>query len=95
MKNKKTEIWIETREQIIVRSLPVKFYATCLDCQTETVFLAPEHAAAINNISLREIFRLVEGGAIHFLETETGATLLCFISLSQAKESLTKTGEIL
>ena len=43
--------------------------------------LAPNEAAALLQTTAREIFRLTEAGEIHFLETETGALLVCGNSL--------------
>ena len=85
MKNKKTEILIETHERTLVRWLEKEVRAFCEDCQTEALFILPERAAIETGASVREIFRCVESGAVHFIETENRLTLICQVSLS-AKE---------
>ena len=42
-------------------------------------------AAAVAGLSQRAIFRLVEGGQIHFVETVQGQALFCISSLSNQK----------
>ena len=83
MKEKTTEIYIETHERIVFRQTTAHEIETvCAACQAETVFLAPERAAFFYGLSAREIYRRIESGTIHFLETATGATLVCAASLS-------------
>lgn len=55
--------------------------AWCEQCGAETVMFAPNEAAAVLQTSAREIFRRVETGEIHFLETKAGALLICHNSL--------------
>lgn len=82
METNKTEILIETHERIVVNKLPDAIYAGCAACRTQTIFIKPEHAAVEFNLTIRQIFRLVERGEIHCLETSVGSTLLCRASLS-------------
>jgi len=84
MKNKKTEILIETHERTLVRWLEKEVRAFCRPCLTEGFFILPERAAIESGASVREIFRLVESGAVHFIETENRLTLICRASLSIA-----------
>ena len=81
MEQKKTEIFIRTRERIFVRRSMNKLQAFCAECQTETVFVLPEQAAMQTGTSIREIFRRLENGAIHFTEMTDGLTLVCQQSL--------------
>ena len=81
MKLKTTRISIETCERIIVRRLPDALAAFCPRCRSESLFVMPERAAVEFNLTTREIFRLVEGGALHFLEDEDGLALVCRASL--------------
>ena len=56
--------------------------AWCDRCGAKTVMLSPNEAAAARQTTAREIFRRVETGEIHFLETEAGALLICRDSLT-------------
>lgn len=82
MKNKKTEILIETHERTLVRWLEKEVRSFCRACLTEGYFILPERAAIESGASVREIFRLVESGAVHFIETDNRLTLICRASLS-------------
>jgi len=82
MKNKKTEILIETRERTLIRWLEKEIRAFCEECRDESLFILPERAAVESGASVREIFRRVESGAVHFIETENRLTLICRASLS-------------
>jgi hypothetical protein len=81
MKNKKTEILIETHERTVVRWLEKEVRAFCRTCETEGFFILPERAAIETGASVREIFRLVESSAVHFIETDNRLTLICRASL--------------
>jgi hypothetical protein len=48
----------------------------------ESLMISPNEAAARLQITAREIFRRVEAGELHFLETESGALRICGNSLS-------------
>jgi hypothetical protein len=41
----------------------------------------PEAAAARAGLRVREIYRLVEAGSVHFLESADGTVLVCVDSL--------------
>jgi hypothetical protein len=82
MKNKKTEILIETHERTLVRWLEKEVRSVCRACRAEALFILPERAAVETGASVREIFRLVESGAVHFIETDNRLTLICRTSLS-------------
>lgn len=81
MKNKKTEILIETHERTLFRWLEKEVRAFCVRCGSESLFILPERAAVETQASVREIFRRVESGAVHFIETESRLTLVCQASL--------------
>lgn len=46
--------------------------------------------AAVWGLTLREIFRLVESGAVHFLETDDGLRSVCLNSLKRASQNKNK-----
>ncbi len=84
--NRRTEkiiITVETFQRTTVRSRRKLKIARCEQCAAETVMLAPNEAAAFLQITARDLFRRVESGEIHFLETEAGALLVCRQSLEK------------
>jgi len=90
MKNKKTEILIETHERTLIRWLEKEVRSFCRGCLTEGFFILPERAAIETGTSVREIFRMVESGAVHFIETDNRLTLICRASLSIAEKDALK-----
>ena len=79
----RTEITVETRQRITVRPGRTNV-ALCEQCTREVVMLSPEDAAAVLETSARAIFRLIEAGELHFLETVGGGLLVCRNSLEFA-----------
>ena len=76
-RTEKTVITVETFQRTIVRSRREAKIAWCDRCAAEAVMLTPDAAAALLQITTREIFRLTEAGEIHYSETESGALLVC------------------
>ena len=85
MKNRRIEIQIEKRERITFFRLPEEIHCVCQVCGEETVFIAPAYAAVSFDMTMREIFRLIEMSRLHYIETGAGGTFVCLASL----ESLT------
>jgi hypothetical protein len=56
----------------------------CNDCGTAKQMLTPDLAALISGTHLRTLFRWIESGDIHFVETPEGNVFLCLDSV-QAK----------
>ena len=78
MKTKtKTAIRIETHETIVIRSASRFPIAWCAACGVEARVLTPDQAATVTQTTLREIYRRIEGGLLHAIETNDGATLVC------------------
>ena len=93
MKNRKhTEISLETHEITIIR-MKNRRTAFCEFCQTEVWMLPPEAAALISQSTSRTIFRRVEAGELHFIETSEGALLVCSNSLESSRKG--QTGDLL
>ena len=76
-RRQKTVITVETFQRTTVRSRRKPRIAWCEQCAAETAMLSTDEAAAHLQTTAREIFRLTEAGEIHFLETESGALLVC------------------
>jgi hypothetical protein len=79
----RTEITVEKRQRITVRPDRTRV-AVCEQCTREVVMLSPEAAAALFETTARVIFRLIEAGELHFLETVGGGLLVCRNSLESA-----------
>ena len=77
-----TEIFCETTRRFVVRRQSEAATIFCPACGE--AMLAAEAAAAVFQINCRRVYRFVEAGAAHFLETEAGATLVCLSSLGAA-----------
>lgn len=78
---RKTEITSETRRKFVVRSSDAEGQFFCPVCESEEQMLAAELAAQIFGVSRREIYRLVEAGAAHFVESDADVLLVCLASL--------------
>ena len=76
-------------EIVTVREQTYRFPETvamiwCHDCGTASQMLTPNVAAILSGINLRTLFRWIESGTIHFVETPEGNVFLCLDSV-QAK----------
>jgi hypothetical protein len=81
IRDRETSIHIETRERTIIRPMPAVIDGFCPGCGEQTAFLVPEFAAAEAGLSVREIYRRVERGDVHFSESGAGPALICRNSL--------------
>ena len=74
----KTEIRIETHELTVIRvrqSQSVTVF--CPFCELQALHLTVARATAVLQISETAVFRLVEGGTVHSIETRSGTLLVC------------------
>lgn len=77
---KKTRITLETDQVLVMRQCR-SVTAWCSGCAAQTQWVTPEMAAAASGLSLRKVFRQVEGDLLHFRETADGLLLICLNSL--------------
>jgi hypothetical protein len=83
-------IVIEIDERIAVTDSE-RFEAYCSECKTMTQMATPKTAGMIAEISEREVFRLIEGKEVHFIENTR--VLVCLESLRNLKaDSSTTSG---
>jgi len=75
----KAEITFEVEETIFLRQGEKILRAFCPQCQALVVMLTPRTIADFSNFTEREIFRFVEAGTIHFIETDQ--ILICLNSI--------------
>ena len=78
---RRTVIKIETHRLTVVHSRRRAANACCQRCGSQVRLLTPEEAAALAGVSTRAIYRRVECGDLHFVETAEGALLICSGSL--------------
>lgn len=78
-------ITIETHQQTLIRLNGKTFVAWCEACGTEALMIKPEQAAVIYNTTMRDMFRQIENGELHFIETTKGELFVCSSSLQQQK----------
>lgn len=85
-KAKKYLITTETHEIFVVRagSRPVR--ADCLECAREVEMLNLDAAVTSSKIPAFAIFRLIEDGRLHALETSAGHLLICRNSLKREEK---------
>ena len=79
MTNKEDGIVVEIDERIAVTNEEQQFEAYCSDCKKMTQMVTPKTAAVLTGISEREVFRLIEGTEVHFIEN--ARVLVCIESL--------------
>jgi len=77
---------IETEKFLTVRISTGKHCEFCETCHSNAPLLTVMEAAQFAGTSSRAIFRLIEAGQLHFRETATGLSLVCFDSLLAEKE---------
>ena len=78
---RRIEITVEKRRLIVLRRAPAPILDWCADCGEQVAMLTPDQAAAIASVSSRMIYRRVEAGEMHYLETPEGHLLVCANSI--------------
>ena len=82
-KKRRLEITIETHEvTTLFRKAADSCAARCTLCGGGVPMTTPERAAAVAPVSTRQIYRWVEAGTLHFVETPGKALLVCPASLA-------------
>ncbi|HZM86925.1 MAG TPA: hypothetical protein VFF31_10405 [Blastocatellia bacterium] len=80
-KKTRTRITIQT-ERVVVMSHRRSLYSLCAGCGDEVRMVTIDQATTLVRSSSREIFREIEAGMLHFIETTEGSVLVCFNSLN-------------
>jgi len=81
-KKKTTIVTVEARERTTIRRGARQMIAWCDQCGAEVSMVTPNEAAALAGTEARAIFRALESGEVHFIETGEGALLICAQSLA-------------
>jgi hypothetical protein len=82
---RKTEITIQTHRVLVIRQRRITTHLWCERCGGQVEMLAAEQAAAAFGLSQRVLFRKIEGGQLHFTETDEGPLLICSNSILHAR----------
>jgi hypothetical protein len=72
----KTEVIVATRQRITIRRRS-QLEVWCDRCGETVEMFLPEHVALLTNTTSREIYRRVENGEVHFVETGEGELFIC------------------
>ena len=80
-KIRRTEVTIETDEMVIIRSTQATMLPLCPQCCDAVPLITPEQAAEMASVTTRAIYRWIEEGRIHDVETPQGLILICPRSL--------------
>ncbi|MGH9946572.1 MAG: hypothetical protein ACRD6X_05170 [Pyrinomonadaceae bacterium] len=82
----RTEITFEMEETIVIRDTTAIRTGFCPNCGRSVEMATPHVVATISGGSEREIFRLIEAGMIHSIETDR--ILICLSCVPSAKKRL-------
>jgi len=82
-KTRRMRITIQT-ERLLVMSHSRGLYSLCAACGDEVRMVTIDQAAILARVSSREIYREVEAGMLHFMETTDGSLLICCIFLNNS-----------
>ena len=75
------EITLERDEFSVIRRPVHRAPTWCTQCEGSVQMITPDEAVAVAGRSAREIYRWVEAGRVHFLETPQGLLSICLRSL--------------
>ncbi len=75
------EFAIEINQTVVVSKIDSLMQAWCVSCGAEGQWVTPEHAAIISNTDTRSIYRRIEVGEVHFIDSTDGPALVCLNSL--------------
>ena len=79
---RRTEIKIQMERLVIVRPRrSTNMIEWCEACAGLTRMLTVDEAAAVARSTSRDIYRRVEAGELHFMETPEGSLLICLDSI--------------
>lgn len=86
---RQVRVTIETHQIRVTRMLDAaaEIRCWCNSCSSEQPFALPERAASAAGISLRQLFRRLEAGEIHFNESPQRTVLICLTSIKSNVEA--------
>jgi len=78
---RRIEINIDRQRLFVLKRRGVAVAQWCSDCGRKVQMLTPDQAATLANVSSRTIYRRVEAGEMHYLETADRHLLVCANSI--------------
>ena len=78
---RRTEVTIETDEIVVIRRSQTAIVPLCSQCCGVVPMITTEQATEMVSVNERAIYRWVEEGRIHSLETPEGIVFVCPRSL--------------
>ncbi len=78
---KRVEITIETYQRTVFHPARRPVEKWCQECARHMSMWPPEKAALVARVAPRSIYRWLEEGRLHFIETQPGELLICVASL--------------
>jgi hypothetical protein len=78
---RRIEITFETRRVLVVGGRTVSAAGWCGACGERVRLVTAEEAARLACVTTRVIYRRVEAGQLHFIESQDGLLLICRHSL--------------
>ena len=79
-RRKRVEITVET-SLLVIRRGTNQGPVWCLECSSPVQSVTPEEAAVLAGVNTRAVYRWVEAGQLHFIETAEQSPLICLNSL--------------
>ena len=74
---RRTEVTVETDEITIIRCTREIVAPPCSQCAETVLMITPEQAAIVTHTNIREIYRALEAGWVHYAETPGGSLVVC------------------
>ena len=78
---RRTEVTVETDEIVVIRSSQTTIVPLCSQCCDAVPMITAEQAREMLSATTRAIYRWVEEGLIHHMETPEGVVFVCPRSL--------------
>jgi hypothetical protein len=79
---KRIDITVESHEILVLRRSSAPIHAWCAQCGSQVQMIPSAQAALLAGVSSRVIYRQIEAGRLHFIETPDHALLICLQSLA-------------
>ncbi len=75
-RRRRVEITVEI-SRLVMRRGAGRASVWCPVCAPPVPLVTPEEAAVLAGVSTRTVYRRVEAGQLHFVETDAGRLLIC------------------
>jgi len=82
---------VQTHQLVTVQQKRTNILTWCEQCNAQVAMVRPESAAEIARVTQRTIYRRVERGDLHFLETSAGELFICCASLQSGLANRSQT----